>query len=155
MSYGSYPQVPPPYPQQQPVGYYPVAYAPGYPHGYAPAQAAYSLPPATHPPAGVISFTLGLLSVLGVFLLFVVAIMVASQSDGVGRDGEGESHAVALGGIYIVSVLFTFIGVALGIAGLLQSGRRRVFPILGVGLNLLVLAFLVLLMLAAVAAQNG
>ena len=153
MSYGSYPQVPPPYPQQ-PVGYYPVAYTQGYPHGYPPtAQAAYSLPPATHPPTGVISFVLGLLSILGVFLLFVVAIVAAAkQAEGV--SSEDGLEVVLIGGLFVLSILFAFVGIPLAFVGLFQSGRRRVFPIIGLCTNLLVLGFLVVLMLAGVAAAN-
>ena len=149
MSYGSYPQVPPPYPPQQPAGYYPVAYA----QGFTPAHAAYSLPPVTHPPTGVISFVLGLLSALGVFLLFVVAIVAAAnQANGV--TSEDGPEVVLIGGLFILSILFAFVGIPLAFVGLFQSSRRRVFPIIGLCVNLLVLGFLVVLMLAGVAAAN-
>ena len=151
MSYGSYPPVPPSYPQQQQQA---APFATVYPYGYVPAAyAAYSLPPATHPPTGVISFVLGLLSILGVFLLFVVAVVAASQQ-AQGVSSEGRPHVVLIGGLFILSILFAFVGILLAFVGLLQSSRRRVFPILGLSINLLVLGFLIVLMLAGVAAAN-
>jgi ABC-type polysaccharide/polyol phosphate export permease len=154
MSYGTYPQYPQgPYPPQQPGGY-PV----GYPGAYLSAPAPYPLPPRRHSPFGVVSFVLAVMSGLGIFGLVISAtVMTMRHSAGQSHTAfnEDSPEAVVVGLVFVLALVGAFIGLGLGIGGLFQSDRKRVFAILGLCLNLLILLGVGALMLLSMAAEQG
>ena len=158
MNYGTYPhsqQYPQQYPQtpypQLPAGY------PGYGSTYAPVPQPYTLPPRGHSPVGVVSFVLAILSGLGIFALVISAtVMAARRSAGQGPAFDDQSpQSMAIGLVFLLSVFGAFVGVALGIGALFQVDRKRVFALLGLCLNLLVLVSVIGLVLLGMAAGQG
>jgi Na+/H+-dicarboxylate symporter len=84
-------------------------------------------------------------SFVGFFLLLVIAgVMENSIDGGVGAD---ETIAAVIGLLYFLIIAILLIGLGLGIAGLCQKNRQKVFAILGVVFVVitLILAILVLL----------
>ena len=62
---------------------------------------------------------------------------------------------MAIGLAFLLSVFGAFVGLALGIGALFQVDRKRVFAVLGLCLNLLVLVSIVGLVLLGMAAGQG
>lgn len=95
---------------------------------------------------GIASFILSLLCGIGVFALFMFAGALEMSTPG-GLDED--SLAMGLIGIGIIGFLaVSVVGLALGIAALVQTGRKKVFAILGTVFSALVLfgtGFLILL----------
>jgi hypothetical protein len=139
MSYGTYPQ----YPQ----GPYPPQFYPG-PYG-----AAYALPPRRHSPIGVVSFVLAVMAGLGLVGLVVFATVMTVRNSMTAVDEES-TEAMAMGLVFLLSVFGSFVGLGLGIGGLFQSDRKRLFAILGTGLNGLVLLGVATLLVLGIAAQQ-
>src|SRR5438067_12235526 len=153
MNYGTYSHQysQTPYPPQHPAGY------PGYGSTYAPVPQPYALPPRGHSPVGVVSFVLAILSGVGIFgLVLSATVMAARHSAGRGPAFDDQSpQAMAIGLAFLLSVFGAFVGVALGIGALFQVDRKRVFAVLGLCLNLLVLVSIVGLVLLGMAAGQG
>jgi hypothetical protein len=133
MNYGTNPQYTP---QQYPTGYPPQQ--PGaYMTRYAPAHAAYTLPPRGHSPIGVVSFVLALLAGLGLLGIIIGAAVMAAG----GRTelDEESPQAMVIGLVFVLSLFGSFIGLGFGIGGLFQRDRKRVFTVLGLCGNALLL----------------
>jgi len=82
-----------------------------------------------HSGLGISSFVTSIVSIIAIFLLLVIAGVVESSTPG-GMDED--SLAALLVGLF----LFVFLGASLvalglGISGLFQKGRKKIFPILG------------------------
>ena len=104
--------------------------------------------PPTQSGFGIASFVLGIVLFLGNALLFVAA--VAQDSTGV---ADNESHgrfttalAVALLGTGPLSI----VGLVLGVPGLVQRSRSKVFPVLGICCNAVLLLGVIGFLLIAV-----
>jgi len=157
MNYGTYPH-PNQYPQtpfpapQLPAGY------PGYGSTYAPVPQPYTLPPRGHSPVGVVSFVLAILSGLGIFALVISATVTAAARHSARQApafDDQSPQSMAIGLVFLLAVFGAFVGVALGIGALFQIDRKRVFAVLGLCLNLLVLTSIIGLVLLGMAAGQG
>lgn len=93
-----------------------------------------------HSGMGIAAFVISILLTIGVFVLLGVAGYMETSSPG-GLD-ENSIEAVVLGLFVIASGVALLIGAGLGLAGVLQRERRRVFAILGLVINGGVLALL-------------
>jgi hypothetical protein len=110
-----------------------------------------------HSGVGVASFILSLVSVIGTIGAFIAASMMASAlaGDPTAAASGDMSHLdegtlgrfIVVAGLMFLFVVTALIGAVLGLVGLFQKRRRKLFPILGLAFNsLLVLSiFLVLL----------
>ncbi len=98
-----------------------------------------------HSGLGIASFALSIFVGLAAIALVVVAgVMEASSAGGI----DEESVFALIVGLSVFAVIgMNFVGVGLGIAGLFQSNRLKVFPILGVIFNGLVVLGLIGLMI--------
>lgn len=97
-----------------------------------------ALAPRKHSGLGIASFVLALALALIMFGLFVVAGVMEASTPG-GLDEESP-QAVAVGLGIIGTGFGNLVGLILGIAGLCQSGRMKVFAAIGVLLNGFILA---------------
>jgi hypothetical protein len=106
----------------------------------------YSTPPADapkHSGFGIASFAIGLASAIADFLLLVVGVL-ADQNGHLGEDFP----AAVLVGLSMFAVFFlNAVGLVLGIVGVLQANRHKVFPGLGIAFNIVVPAGMLLLIL--------
>ncbi len=86
--------------------------------------------PTKHSALGISSFVMSIITGLIIFLLVVIAgVMEVSTPGGI---DEESAEAVILG-LFIIAALFGCLtALALGIAGLFQKGRKKIFSILGV-----------------------
>lgn len=103
-----------------------------------------------HSGLGIASFVIGLIAVVLDFILIAAAV-ISARARPIGRREE-ESLAVLLGLMACGGVVAGIVGFCLGIAGLCQADRRKVFAILGVvfnGLVVLAVAFLLVLGMAS------
>ena len=133
--------------------------------GYAPAG---GVPEGEnkHSRMGIASFVIAILSVVAIVALFVVAgFLVAQLSQSVDfqnanpqelqRDLQNQPGFIglALAGIGIfVTLLVSLVGFALGVAGMIQGRRKKLFAILGTVFNgLVLLAFILLFLLCLLA----
>ena len=102
-----------------------------------------------HSRLGISSFVLGVLAVVALILLVVVTpFLFSSALEGVDpqsldpQDLNGDSPVVVIAGLvglgFLVSILLNLVGLGLGIAGLVQRRRRRLFAAIGTALNGLV-----------------
>ena len=93
-----------------------------------------------HSGLGVASFVLALVSIVAMIAVFSYAGYIEGTAEGgVGAD---ESTAMLIGFATFACIALLLVGLVLGLAGLFQSGRRRVFAAVGIGLNA---AFMILI----------
>ena len=103
-----------------------------------------------HSGLGIASFILGLGGGLLTFLVFFVAGIIGAANGG--EIDEESVEAVMIGLFLMLFVFLDLLAIGLGIAGLMQKDRKKVFAVLGVacGASSVVLSgFLMLLGLMA------
>ena len=118
-------------------------------------------PENKHSRLGIASFVIAVLSILGIILFFAIGFSVASSAVGpdpqsfdpnsIGPDSPLATTFFFLSLLFLASVLITIVGLGLGIAGLIQRRRKKLFAILGTvanGLIVLAVASLIVLGLA-------
>lgn len=114
-----------------------------------------------HSRMGIASFVIGILSILGIILFFVLVSSVASSAIGsdpqnfdpnsLSPDSPLATTLFFLSLLFLGSILITVVGLGLGISGLIQRRRKKLFAALGTALNgLIVLGFVSLIVLGAV-----
>lgn len=115
-----------------------------YPHPHA-----YEQPQnAKHAELGIASFGLSLLAGLALFVMFVIAGVLESQSpDGL---DEESTAAIVLGLLLILGVCVEFVALGLGIGSLFQASRKKLLGILGIVFSLLALFVFTVVMIAGV-----
>ncbi|UCG79481.1 MAG: hypothetical protein JSV21_05485 [Nitrospirota bacterium] len=80
-----------------------------------------------HSGLGISSFITSIISGLAMFFLVIIAAMMESA----GGIDEESAQAIILG-LFVIGFLFlSLISFGLGIAGLLQKNRKKIFAILG------------------------
>jgi len=98
-----------------------------------------------HSGLGIASFILSIISGIFLFLIFAVAGMIESSTPG---GMSEESPAAMLIGLFMLGFMFlTLLAVGLGIGGLLQSDRLKIFALLGIIFSACTLLGTVLLIL--------
>jgi hypothetical protein len=113
----------PPYQQQQ--------QPPSYSHyAYASPQMVVERP---HGKLGIVSFVMALVTGLGEFVLIAIAGVMESSTPG-GMD-ENSPKAMVLGLLLLFGLLLAVLGAILGIAGMFDSAKKRVFAVIGLCLN--------------------
>ncbi|HEU4669747.1 MAG TPA: hypothetical protein VFR91_03535 [Dyella sp.] len=83
-----------------------------------------------HSGLGIAAFVLSLVGFVGMFLTFAVA--GAMRASGV-PTGERDPASILVGLAVIVMGLVSLLAVGLGLGGLFQKGRRKLFAWLGFG----------------------
>lgn len=117
-----------------------------------------------HSRMGIASFVISILVALVILALVVGAPILISSSEGFDpqtfdpADPQSidlpSSTLIALQAIglgFILGVLLSFVGLGLGVAGLIQRRRKKIFAVIGAVLNGLVVLGVVSLILLAVA----
>jgi hypothetical protein len=92
-------------------------------------------PSREHSRFGIASFCLALVGGVMEFILLVIAGILEASAPG--SMNEDSPQAMILGAGLIGGGVLCLVGLALGIAGLCESRRKKVFAILGVVLNAL------------------
>jgi hypothetical protein len=106
---------------------------------YVPPSAATPMAaPVGHSGPGITSFVIGLLGSLGLLATFGYATYLEMNTPG-GID-ENSPVAMLTGLAMIGCILMLLLGLLLGVAGLFQSGRKKLFAALGVFINGFVIA---------------
>jgi hypothetical protein len=86
-----------------------------------------------HSGFGVSSFAIAVTGFLAAFALFAVAAYMEASTEGGMPEDSPEAIVV---GLMILALCFVFVlGIALGIAGVVQNSKRRVFGIIGLVCN--------------------
>ncbi len=113
---------------------------------------------------GIASFVISILTTVLVVVLFVVASVAGASafgSDPQSIDPQSLQDSpgfvgLALAGFGILACIFFYLlGLALGVAGIFQRRRKRLFAILGTAFNGLVLLVVVALLAFGVVASQG
>jgi hypothetical protein len=88
---------------------------------------------AAHSPIGIASFLLS----LGVGVCFFLTFALAGALEAMTPGGipEDSPLAILVGLIVIACIAGLFLGIGLGIAGVVQSTRNRIFAFLGLAFN--------------------
>jgi hypothetical protein len=94
-------------------------------------------PAGKHSWLGIFSFIISLVGGLGMLLLFAIAGYVQMSTPG-GMD-EKSPAAVVVGLLLFAIAGVLLVGLGLGIAGLVQKEKKRVFAVLGLVFNSLVI----------------
>jgi hypothetical protein len=82
-----------------------------------------------HSGLGIASFVIGCVSAVLILVLLVVAgVLEASTPGGM---SDTSPSAIAIGLLLFLFVFLALVGLGLGISGLFQSGRKKVFAVLG------------------------
>ncbi len=82
-----------------------------------------------HSGMGIASFIISIVGSVSMFVLFVLAGVMATSRPG-GMD-ESSAQAVVLGLLIIGMLFVNLVALGLGMAGLFQKERKKVFVILG------------------------
>lgn len=82
---------------------------------------------------GIASFALAILVGTAEFILLIVAGVLEEQTPG-GIDEDGPATLV-LGVLFLGGMAMSLVGCTLAIAGLIQGGRSKIFPVLGLVFN--------------------
>ena len=85
-------------------------------------------PSLPHSGMGVASFTLSMVAGLGLLVIFAIAGVAESRSGGL---DEASPLATAIGLVLLLAALANMVALGMGIAGLVQAGRNRLFATLG------------------------
>jgi hypothetical protein len=102
--------------------------------------------PARHSGLGIASFVIGLVAAVVVFLALLAA-GVLSIAHG-GAIDQRAPAVILVGLVMVLFLLIAFIGIVLGLIGVLQARRRKLFAGLGLGINAaVVIGTLALIML--------
>lgn len=128
-------------------------------HGEAPAR-------DKHSKLGVTSLVIAVLATVGIVALFVIAALIGASTFGgenpQSLDPQGIQNSPAFAGFalvgigFLLCVILYFVGLVLGLVGVFQRRRKRLFAILGTVANgLAVLAIISLLVLGAIGASVG
>jgi hypothetical protein len=112
------------------------------PQEYAPAHLIHSARQG-HTGLGVASLVLGVVAGIGAFVVFVAAGVLGS-SDAMNR---GPLLAIAVGVGMILVMMTTSFASGLAVGGLVQKDKSKVFAIVGLVINILLILSLVALML--------
>jgi len=94
-------------------------------------------PTLSHSGLGIASLILSILVGVTEFVMVVAATIMDSASDG-GMDEESIG-AILVGLMILGGCFMALVGLALGIAGLVQKDRKKIFPALGTAFNAVVL----------------
>jgi hypothetical protein len=106
--------------------------------------------PLPHSGFGIASTVLGVIMGVAVFGLLVIAGIMETNTPG-GIDEESP-QAIVLGVLIIGSLVLSLVGLVLGLVGVFQPQRNKIFPGIGIGVNaLLVLGTLAIVCLGMLA----
>lgn len=133
---------PPPLPQADPVGS-----EPAFGYGYGPERRM------GESGLGIASFIISIVSGLGVFTLFLMAAYMDVRRQGPLEDDSPEIVLIGLG--ILGAGLLALIGLGLGIAGVAQRSRTRIFAVIGLIFNALIALGMVSLMAVGAAMEEG
>lgn len=94
---------------------------------------------------GIASFVISIVATVLLFLLFIIAGIIEVSTPG----GVDESSATAvIIGFFLITFMFVLIAaLGLGIGGIFQKGRKKIFAILGVIFSALTFIGITVLML--------
>ena len=124
--------------------------APGYPQAQYPQQFpqqyGYPYQEPKHSGMGMASLAIGVIVGIMEMALVVIAGVMSAKAGPRGMD-EKAPATIALGLLLLGGLLLALLGAALGVAGCLQPNRKRLFAILGLSINGLILLIVVGLML--------
>lgn len=104
--------------------------APPTPYGPQPA-------PSRHSRLGIASFVLAVLNGLFMFALIAAVGIIEIRTPG-GMDEESPT-AITIGVLFILGGFLCLAGLGLGVAGLFDGNRKRVFSLLGLTFNALMI----------------
>jgi hypothetical protein len=91
-----------------------------------------------HSVFGIASTVIAILAGLEIISVFLVVIAIEARHPGWGD--EEDSPAVMLVGLMILGgFAISFVGLVLGITGLVQTDRSKTLPVLGLGLNTVII----------------
>ena len=111
---------------------------------YAPPRVGPSAHPPEYPYAelrhsgfGIASFVLSILIGIGFFVLFIVAGVIEANTPG-GMDEESTA-AIAVGLLLFFGMFSSLVAIVLGFVGVFQQNRKKVFAILGIAFNSMII----------------
>ena len=102
-----------------------------------------------HSGLGIASFILSLIAGVEIFTMVVIAGVMAAQSPA-GID-EHSPEAIIVGSFLCGGAALLLVGLGLGIAGVLQRNRKKIFGILGLVFNALIVIGLLTLFAIGIA----
>jgi hypothetical protein len=97
-----------------------------------------------HSGLGIASFILSLISAVLMFICVVIAGVMASQPGGM---NEQSAEAMLVGLAIIVFAFLSLVALGLGIGGLCQPDRKKIFAILGIIIAVASIAGVIFLMI--------
>jgi len=87
-----------------------------------------TIPTRPHSGLGIASFIISLAAGIALILLLGIAGVMESQPGGMNEESAG---AILLGLFFALTALAQVLALGLGIAGLVQTGRSKLFGVLG------------------------
>lgn len=110
-----------------------------------PTPAVTTAPALKHSGLGIAAFVISLVAGIGMFLVFVIAGMMQLRMSGGLSEHKG---AVMMVGVVVIGLFLTnLVGTGLAIGGLCQKERRKIFPILGLVFNSVIVFGVLVLMI--------
>lgn len=90
-----------------------------------------------HSGLGIASFVMSMIAALIMFVLVVIAGVMTAKAGG--QMDEESPEAIVVGCSILAGCLLYLVGIGLAIGGLCQRNRHKVFPVIGLVLNIVFL----------------
>ncbi|MDR2789390.1 MAG: hypothetical protein LBB59_00185 [Campylobacteraceae bacterium] len=102
-----------------------------------------------HSGLGIASFTLSIISVISIFILFVTAGALDASGD------MGDTASIIVGSFFLLLMIVVIISIGLGIAGLVVKNRKRVFAALGLTFSVFIFLLSIFLIIVGLYAISS
>jgi hypothetical protein len=112
----------------------------------------------THSRLGIASFVIGLVSMfifcLAIVLAFGFGVSIASTNPSI-QSLQTSPTILAFGLMMLISPFFGLVGAVLGFVAVFQKDKKKLFGVLGIVLNLLIVLAFCALLVTGLAGQSG
>lgn len=95
---------------------------------------------------GIASFAFALVGIV----LFVISIILLVKTNNQGAYQEITSSEIMGTILLLISGILSFVGIGLGIAGMVTKNRKKIFPAIGIIINLLIALYFIAIIIAAI-----
>ncbi|MEW9094857.1 MAG: hypothetical protein AB2417_07200 [Clostridiaceae bacterium] len=99
-----------------------------------------------HSKLGIASFAFALVGIV----LFIISIILLVKTNNQGAYQEITSSDIKGTILLLISGVLSFVGIGLGVAGMITKNRKKIFPAIGIIMNLLIALYFIAIIISAI-----